>query len=264
MAGTIRVVDLQVRYPGRSRNEEGTLAIEGINLEVRAGEVVTVVGPSGCGKTTLLNVIAGLVRATSGRVLINDAQVTKPGPDRAVVFQDYALLPWRTVHQNIRLGLEMQPRLREGSEERIRRAIELIGLQGFEQARPFELSGGMQQRVGLARALVADPEVLLMDEPFGAVDAMTREVMRIELERVLAASRSTVLFITHSIDEAILLADRVAVFAPRPGRITDVFDVNLPRPRSDESIRAEPEYLRLRDALWNCLRSEAVKAALEH
>ncbi len=263
MAGTIRVEDLQVRYPGRSRGDEGTLAIDGINLDIREGEFLTVVGPSGCGKTTLLNVIAGLVRATQGRVFVDGTEVSRPGPDRAVVFQDYALLPWRTVYQNIRLGLEMQPKLRQGSEQRIRDAIELIGLEGFEQARPFELSGGMQQRVGLARALVADPKVLLMDEPFGAVDAMTREVMRNELERVLGAGKSTVLFITHSIDEAILLADRVAVFAPRPGRITEIFDVTLPRPRSDESIRAEPEYLRLRDALWNALRTEAVRAALD-
>jgi NitT/TauT family transport system ATP-binding protein len=228
-----------------------------VSLTVEDGEFVTVVGPSGCGKTTLLNTIAGLVTPTGGEVRVDGVPVTGPGPDRAVVFQDYALLPWRSVWDNIRLGLEAQPHLRDGAEEAIRDAVELVGLKGFENAYPRELSGGMRQRVGLARALAASPKILLMDEPFAAVDAMTRDVMQVELLKIVATTKKTVMFITHSIEEAILLGDRIVVATTRPGRIKEIVPVNLERPRWKYDVKAHPEFIRLRDHLWNLLSHEA-------
>ncbi|NUR89973.1 MAG: ABC transporter ATP-binding protein [Nonomuraea sp.] len=251
----IRIRDLSVRYHV-ARTGAWLTAVEGVDLDVHEGEFLTVLGPSGCGKTTVLNCLAGLVTPTSGEVVADGRPVNGPGPDRAVVFQDYALLPWRTVADNVRFGLEMQPRLRDGAAERVRQAVELVGLAGFESSYPRELSGGMQQRVGLARALVADPRILLMDEPLGAVDALTREVMRGELERIIAATGKTVVFITHGIDEAIQLGDRIAVFSSRPGTIREIVDVDLPRPR-----RESDDYRELRDHLWKCLQSDAEAAA---
>ncbi|MGH3585496.1 MAG: ABC transporter ATP-binding protein, partial [Pseudonocardia sp.] len=226
---------------------------------------LTVLGPSGCGKTTMMNTVAGIVGATEGTVRVDGVPVTGPGPDRAVVFQDYALMPWRTVATNVRFGMEMQPRLRDrDTDAQVREAIELVGLSGFENAYPRQLSGGMQQRVGLARALVAEPRIMLMDEPLGAVDAMTREVMRGELERIIAATGKTVMFITHSIEEAILLGDRVAVFSSHPGSIAEVLEIDLPRPRSERSAAADPRYAELRSHLWELLENDARSAATEH
>jgi NitT/TauT family transport system ATP-binding protein len=253
----IEIRDLTVAYP-QARTTNRLVALWQVNLSVRDGEFLTVVGPSGCGKTTLLNAVAGLVPATSGSVLVDGQAVRGPGPERAVVFQEYALLPWRTVWDNIRFGLEMQPRLRDGADDRIRDAIKLVGLSGFERAYPRELSGGMRQRVGLARALVAEPKILLMDEPFAAVDAMTREVMQGELERIVSATGRTVIFITHSIDEAILLGDRVVVATTRPGRIKEIVTVDLPRPRGATDTKADPAFLRTREHVWDLLRDEAV------
>jgi NitT/TauT family transport system ATP-binding protein len=248
----IEVDQLTIAY-ARARDASSILAVADIDLSVAEGEVVTVLGPSGCGKTTLLNAIAGLVRPTSGEVRLDGRRITKPGPDRAVVFQQHALLPWRTVQDNIRFAIEMQRSRQVDADERIRQVVELVGLTGFESAYPRELSGGMQQRVGLARALIADPRILLMDEPFGAVDALTREVMRQEIERILIETRKTVVFITHSIDEAILLGDRVIVFSPRPGRISYTASVNLTRPRYAYDARADERYIELRQHLWDLL-----------
>jgi NitT/TauT family transport system ATP-binding protein len=253
----IEIRDLTVAYP-QARTSNRLVALWEVNLSVRDGEFVTVVGPSGCGKTTLLNAVAGLVPAAAGEVLVDGKRVTGPGPERAVVFQEYALLPWRTVWDNIKFGLEMQPRLRETADRRIREAIDLVGLVGFERAYPRELSGGMRQRVGLARALVAEPKILLMDEPFAAVDAMTREVMQGELERIVGATGRTVIFITHSIDEAILLGDRVVVATTRPGRIKEIVTVDLPRPRGEHDAKADPAFLRMREHVWELLRDEAL------
>ncbi len=253
----IEIRDLTVAYP-QAHTTNRLVALWQVNLSVREGEFVTVVGPSGCGKTTLLNAVAGLVPATTGEVLVDGKRVTGPGPERAVVFQEYALLPWRTVWDNVRFGLEMQPRLRETAERRIREAIELVGLVGFERAYPRELSGGMRQRVGLARALVAEPKILLMDEPFAAVDAMTREVMQGELERIVAATGRTVIFITHSIDEAILLGDRVVVATTRPGRIKEIVPIDLPRPRDQAQAKGDPVFIRTREHVWELLRDEAL------
>lgn len=257
----ISVRGLSVRY-GASRKGAQVVAIEGVDLDVFPGEVLTVLGPSGCGKTTMMNTVAGIVPATEGTVTVDGAPVTGPGPDRAVVFQDYALMPWRTVAANVRFGMEMQARLRgRDAERRVRETIELVGLTGFENAYPRELSGGMQQRVGLARALVAEPRILLMDEPLGAVDALTREVMRGELERIIATTGKTVMFITHSIEEAILLGDRVAVFSSHPGTVAEILDVELPRPRSERAAQGDPRYVQLRNHLWDVLEGDARDAA---
>jgi NitT/TauT family transport system ATP-binding protein len=253
----IEIRDLTVAYP-QARTTNRLVALWEVNLSVRDGEFVTVVGPSGCGKTTLLNTVAGLLQPTGGEVTVDGRRVAGPGPERAVVFQEYALLPWRTVWDNIRFGLEMQPGLRATAEQRIREAIDLVGLSGFERAYPRELSGGMRQRVGLARALVAEPKILLMDEPFAAVDAMTREVMQGELERIVAATGKTVIFITHSIDEAIILGDRVVVATTRPGRIKEIVEVGLPRPRGAVDVKADPRFITVREHVWTLLKDEAI------
>jgi NitT/TauT family transport system ATP-binding protein len=207
-------------------------ALDGIELTVADGEFVSVVGPSGCGKSTLMRIVAGLVRPTSGAVKVAGRLVDRPAPDVGIVFQKATLLPWRSVVGNIDLQLEMRNLPRASRADRLRRLIELTGLSGFEAALPHELSGGMQQRVALCRALIHDPPILLMDEPFGALDAMTREAMNIELQRVWMDSAKTVLFITHSISEAVFLSDRIIVMTPRPGRIAEIVSVNLARPRS--------------------------------
>jgi len=200
-------------------------------------------------------VVAGLTFPVAGEVTVRGRPVTGPGPDRAVVFQDYALMPWRTVEANVRFGLEMQRRIDSGTREKVARYIEMVGLTGFEKAYPRELSGGMRQRVGLARALVTEPQLLLMDEPFAAVDAMTREIMQDELAKIVATTGQPIIFITHSVDEAITLGDRIAVVTNRPGRIKEIIDINLPRPRSRAS-RQLPEFQKLRDHVWDLLAEE--------
>jgi len=207
-------------------------ALDGIDLTLTKGEFVSVVGPSGCGKSTLLRIVAGLVPPTGGTVRISGRLVESPAPDVGIVFQKATLLPWRSVVGNIDLQLEMRNLPRPLRAARLKQLIALTGLGGFEGALPHELSGGMQQRVALCRALIHDPAILLMDEPFGALDAMTREAMNTELQRVWMESAKTVLFITHSISEAVFLSDRVVVMTPRPGRIAEIISVELPRPRS--------------------------------
>jgi NitT/TauT family transport system ATP-binding protein len=215
------------------------VALSDVHLDVADGEFVTVVGPSGCGKTTLLKILAGIMRRSSGSVLLNGQPIEKPSREVGVVFQQPILLPWRTVLSNMLLPVELQHRDKEAHVARAHQYLEMAGLSGFADKYPNELSGGMQQRVGIGRALVHDPSVLLMDEPFGALDAMTRDTMNIELLRIWDESRKTVLLITHSIAEAVLLADRVVVMSPRPGRIVEVVDVDLPRPRTLDMINSE-------------------------
>jgi NitT/TauT family transport system ATP-binding protein len=240
-------------------------ALRDVSLEIRRGEFVAIVGPSGCGKTTFINMIAGFVKPLSGEVTVRGEVVKGPGPDRAMVFQDYALLPWRTVERNVHFALENHHRKQTKAEQarRVKEAIGLVGLTGFEASYPHELSGGMRQRVGIARALAADPEILLMDEPFGAVDAMTREAMQAELEEIIGHTGQTVVFITHSIDEAITLADRVVVVSSRPGRIREVIDVDLPRSRFHEDVKTSPRFAELREHLWALFRAEALGAKSE-
>ena len=215
----------------RPRTNIAQAALEGVNLQVMEGEFVSVVGPSGCGKTTFLSVVDGLIPATGWRILVDGKVVSKPGPDRAMVFQDASLLPWRTVLRNVVYGLECHHVRASEAKDRAMHFIEMVGLAGYEQHYPHELSGGMQQRVNLARALVMDPQILLMDEPFASLDAQTREMMQEELLQIWLKAKKTVLFITHQIDEAIFLSDRVAVFTARPGRVKKMVDISLERPR---------------------------------
>jgi NitT/TauT family transport system ATP-binding protein len=245
------------------RERKRLTALRDISLSVNRGEFVVLVGPSGCGKTTYINAISGLVEPWEGTIEVNGRPVSGPGPDRAMVFQDYALMPWRTVESNIRMPFEFQDLniSKEEIDERVRRYISLVDLTGFEKSYPYELSGGMKQRVGIARALVSEPDILLADEPFAAIDAMTREAMQSELERFVAKTDQTVIFITHSIDEAITLADRVVVISFRPGRIKEVVDVNLPRPRFDYDVKTLPEYGELRDHIWQLVKDEALQGA---
>jgi NitT/TauT family transport system ATP-binding protein len=207
-------------------------ALKDVNLGVGMGEFISVVGPSGCGKTTLLKILAGILIRTSGDVMMQGRSLSGPSRELGVVFQAPVLLPWRTVLQNVMVPVEVQRRDRVEFEQRARRLLAMVGLAAFEGKYPNELSGGMQQRVGICRALVHDPSFLLMDEPFGALDAMTREQMNEELQRIWTESRKTVLLVTHSIPEAVYLADRVVVMTPRPGRIVDVIPIDLPRPRT--------------------------------
>jgi NitT/TauT family transport system ATP-binding protein len=207
-------------------------ALDEVDLELGENEFVTLVGRSGCGKSTLLRIVAGLIGASTGRVLLGGREVTAPRPDVSLMFQRSALLPWRSVIDNVLLPVEVLKLDRRASRSRAEELLALVGLEGFEGRRPYELSGGMQQRVALCRALIHDPAVLLMDEPFAALDALTREELSLELQRIWSEHRKTILFVTHSIQEAVLLADRVIVMTPRPGRIAADIHVDLPRPRS--------------------------------
>jgi len=209
------------------------VALERFDLGVDDGEFVCLLGPSGCGKSTLLNIVAGFVRPTEGRVSLDGADVTGPGRDRGVVFQEHALFPWFRVGQNVEFGLKMAGVPRHERTRIADRYLDLVGLQPFRQAFPKELSGGMKQRVAIARALANDPKILLMDEPFGALDAQTRRLMQDELTKIWAATGKTILFVTHAIEESLLLADRVVVMSPRPGRIKALLAIPLSRPRSD-------------------------------
>ena len=241
------------------RERREFLAFADVSLTVKEGEFVSIVGPSGCGKTTLLNVVAGLLRYDEGSLRVGGALVNGPGISRATVFQHASLLPWRTVTGNVRYGMEMQRRFDEATmRQRAEHFIHLVGLAGFEARFPSELSGGMQQRVNLARALATDPEVLLMDEPFAALDAQTREFMQAELLKIWNKQKKTVLFITHQIDEAIYLADRVVVMGTRPGRIKREFAVPFARPRI-LSIKRDAEFLKLNDAIWGLIEEEAAR-----
>ncbi|MBM3649577.1 MAG: ABC transporter ATP-binding protein [Alphaproteobacteria bacterium] len=239
------------------REEREFLAFSDVSLTIGEGEFVCVVGPSGCGKTTLLNVVAGLLPYDEGRLTINGRTVNRPGTDRSMVFQNASLLPWRSALANVRYGMEMQRRFAgELMDRRAQELINLVGLSGFETRYPSELSGGMQQRVNLARALATDPDVLLMDEPFAALDAQTREFMQAELLKIWTQTRKTVLFITHQIDEAAFLADRIVVMGMRPGRIKQEFRVPFARPRA-LSLKRNPQFLALCDDIWRLIEEEA-------
>ena len=226
----VRIAGLQKIYKTRDGND--IHALKDINLDIRDAEFISIVGPSGCGKTTLLKILAGILSRTSGDVTMAGRRLSGPSRELGVVFQAPVLLPWRTVLQNVMVPIQVQRRDRAVFEARARALIAMVGLAGFEHKYPSELSGGMQQRVGICRALVHDPSFLLMDEPFGALDAMTRESMNEELQRLWRENRKTILLVTHSIPEAVYLADRVVVMTPRPGRIVDVLDIDLPRPRT--------------------------------
>jgi NitT/TauT family transport system ATP-binding protein len=239
----------------KSKDRDPVTALSNFNIAVDKGEFVSIVGPSGCGKSTFLNMLLGLIKPGSGEMRINGTPITGPGQERAMVFQEFGLLPWRTVQANVELGLELKgipsaERSARGSE-----LIKLVGLNGFERHYPHELSGGMKQRVGLARALATEPEVLLMDEPFAALDAQTRDLMQMELLQIWERTNKTVLFVTHSIEEAAYLSDRVIVMTARPGRTKDVLKVRLPRPR-DYEMRLTPEFNEIKLHIWEVLKEE--------
>jgi NitT/TauT family transport system ATP-binding protein len=253
MAGYIegRNVNLTFRPPNRAP----VRALQSFDIDIHEGEFLSIVGPSGCGKSTFLNVLLGLLKPDSGDVSMHGKRIAGPGTDRAMVFQEFGLLPWRTVQHNVELGLELKGVRTDMRRNTSQRFIELVGLIGFEQHYPHELSGGMKQRVGLARALATDPEVLLMDEPFAALDAQTRDLMQAELLRIWQETRKTVLFVTHQIEEAIYLSDRVMVMSRRPGRAKKIFEIDLPRPRTYE-MRVTPEFNELKLEIWHMLKDE--------
>ncbi len=229
-------------------------AIDNLNLDVRDTELMCVLGPSGCGKSTMLYIIAGLIKASSGQITVDDAPIQGPGPDRGMVFQEYALLPWKTVRDNIKLGLRIQKVPKEESAQRIERIIDLVGLMGFENKFPHELSGGMKQRVAVARTLVTQPKVMLMDEPFAAVDAQTRITMQEEVVRIWQATKQTILFVTHAVDEAAFLADRVAILTRRPARLKEIVTINTSR---DQRRGAkDKEFIEQCDHIMQSIRAE--------
>jgi NitT/TauT family transport system ATP-binding protein len=236
-----------------SRDGDVVEALRGVNLQIKRNEFVCLVGPSGCGKSTLLRMVGGLAPPTTGRVVIDGVPVTEPRGDTGIVFQAATLLPWATILDNVLFPARMMGVLTPAHEQRARELLAMVGLSGFENKHPRELSGGMQQRAGICRALVNDPDILLMDEPFGALDALTREELTLELMRIAAERPKTIIFVTHSIPEAVLLADRVVVMSPRPGRIADVIDINLPRPR-DFDMEGSHEFQdaarRIRDLIF--------------
>ena len=255
----IEIKGLSKAFDGRK--EIGIVqAIKDLDLTVKDNEFLTILGPSGCGKTTLLRCIAGLVGWDSGEIAIDGKPVTGPGPDRSMVFQAFALMPWASVLRNVTFGLELRGIPKNERVEEARELIELVGLSGFEERMPSELSGGMQQRVGLARALAVKPEVLLMDEPFGALDEQTRRLLQEELLQIWEARRTTVIFITHSMDEAVLLGDRVVLMSARPGRIEEIVPVPMVRPRSNnlDSVEGSAEFREITHHLWTKLRGMQV------
>jgi len=233
----------------------GLVALFDVSLNIRKNEFVSLLGPSGCGKTTLIRIIAGLIAADRGEIAVDGKTVTAPGRDRCMVFQQFGLLPWRTVISNVEFGLEIDGVPREQRHETARHYLKLVGLEGFEGYYPHQISGGMQQRVGIARALSKKPQILLMDEPFGAVDAQTREQLQEELLKIWAQTDTTVIFVTHSIDEAIYLSDRVVVMQARPGRIKEEFAVDLPRPRWEGDVKADPRFSQMRARLRDALKA---------
>lgn len=235
------------------------VALQGINIDIEPYESICILGPSGCGKTTLLRIIDCLIPRDCGEVIMNGAPVTQPRPDIAMVFQHFGLFPWKRLEQNIAYGLELRGRSRDETAATIARYLELMGLKGFEKSYPHQLSGGMQQRAGLARALAVNPSILLMDEPFGAVDAQTRQLLQEELLELWQSQRKTVIFITHSMDEAVYLSDRVVVMTPRPGKVAEILDVPLPRPRVSGEVRRDGKFVDLTNYIW-----ESLKKAMEN
>jgi len=252
MATKVEVRNVSKNFRSDTREVD---ALKDVSFEVEAGTFLVIIGPSGCGKSSLLRIVGGLIPPTRGEVLIDGNLVSGPGPDRSIVFQNFRLLPWRKVMANVELGLEINGTSKGRREELARQYLELVGLSGFENYYPVELSGGMQQRVGLARALVVNPEILLMDEPFGSVDAQTREQLQTELLKLWTKTGKTIIFITHDIDEAIYLGERIIVMSARPGMVQDIVSVDLPKPRWERKteIIESSVFIALKKHLWRTL-----------
>ncbi len=247
----IHIRNLQKTYV---TDESQTVVLEDFSLDIRKGELISIVGPSGCGKTTILRLLAGLIPPSGGSIYIGDRECSGPGADRGFVFQDFALFPWRTVRKNVEFGLEIAKVPKEERRERADKYLKIVGLEKFADSRIHELSGGMKQRVAIARALVTNPDVILMDEPFGALDAQTRNLMQAGLLKILDKTDQTIIFITHSVDEAVYLSDRIVVLTKRPAKIKEVINIDWPRPRD----RASPEFTALRKRILEELESENV------
>jgi len=250
--------NLSVRYAGSQRGEQGVLALDGIDLEVHEGEFVSVVGPSGCGKSTLLSTLGGLLPGFEGEIQVKDHGIDGPHPDIGVVFQEDSTFPWRSVLRNVEFGLEMRGVPKEERRRKAEEVLKMVGLEGFKESYPGQLSGGMKQRVAIVRTLVTEPAILLMDEPFGALDEQTRIILGEELLRIQESLGQTIVFITHNIQEAILLSDRVVVLSARPGRIKAVVSVDLPRPR-DSTLLSSDHFTELVGEVWSVLREESLK-----
>jgi ABC-type nitrate/sulfonate/bicarbonate transport system ATPase subunit len=247
----VRILDLTKDYPG------GTRALEGVTFDVPAGQLTSIIGPSGCGKTTMLKIVAGLLPATSGQVIVEGRAVAGPGPERAFVFQDFALLPWATVLRNVAFGLELRGTPKGEREATAREYIAKTKLTGFEGHYPHQISGGMRQRVGLARALAVDADILLMDEPFASVDEQIRRKFQEDLLRLLAEERKTVLFVTHSIEEAVYVSDQIVILTRGPGRVTNTVRPQIPRDGTPDEIRRSQPYLDAVEQIWGELRTYA-------
>lgn len=255
----VRAEDIKKFFPGRNgknRKNGGVEALGGVNLEVKDGEFLAIVGPSGCGKSTFLEITAGLIKPTCGSIYIDGKAINGTDHNRGIVFQGYALFPWRTVLGNIAYGLEEKGVPKKTRKEICQKYISLVGLLGFEDHYPYQLSGGMKQRVAIARALAYNPDILLMDEPFAALDAQTRETLQDEVLRIWDETRKTVLFVTHNIEEAVFLADRIAVMSARPGIIKKIIDVPLSRPRFEEQ-RTSQDFIKIRQEVGKLVREEA-------
>jgi NitT/TauT family transport system ATP-binding protein len=257
MSGPAQIVVDAVSHHYRPAVGRSVLALENVSLDVREREFVALLGPSGCGKSTLLYLIGGFLPTQSGNILLDGNPVAGPGPDRGIVFQNFALFPWKTVRKNVLYGLERQAMPRAEREKRAQDFIDLVGLSGFEESYPSQLSGGMKQRTAIARTLAFEPRTLLMDEPFGALDAQTRSLMQSELLAIWEKTRKTVIFVTHDVHEAVFLAERVAVMSARPGRIKAVIDTRFDR--NDADVRRTKPFVDKVDELWNLVRDEALK-----
>ncbi len=253
---------IELRGAAKLFQDGSLVAFQGLNLVVTEDEVLCIVGPSGCGKTTLLRCIAGLTPLSTGQLLVQGKAVNGPPEGVALVFQQFGLLPWKSVYDNAAFGLKMAGASPQVIDQRVHHYLELVGLVGFERHYPYQLSGGMQQRVGLARALALNPRILLMDEPFASLDAQTRELLQEELLRLMARpdERKTMVFITHSIDEALLLGDRVVVLSARPGLVREMIDLPFGQAREPAQVRADPRFAELREHIWNELRPEVAVA----
>lgn len=252
MDGDEVILNMKNIYKEYPKDDEILQVLDDISFDVKEGELVCILGPSGCGKTTLLRIIAGLVDKTSGSITVDGEDVTGPGPNRGMVFQDFALFPWRTVQKNVEFGLEIKKIPPEERAEIATKYIHLVGLDGFEKSHPSELSGGMKQRVGIARALANNPHILLMDEPFGALDSQTRNQMQTELLRIQDETKKTIIFITHSVDESVFLADRIFILSARPGHIVKEYKIDLPRPRD----RGDSDFIAIRRSILSDLEQQ--------
>jgi NitT/TauT family transport system ATP-binding protein len=261
-AGPRTNAEHRIRVRGLGKSYGALEVFRDVDFEVGTREIVAIVGPSGCGKTTLLRCLDGLIRVDRGDIIIDQQLVTSPIPGVAMVFQHFGLFPWKTVHDNVAYGLRMGGVAKAEIARRVPAFINMVGLSGFEQAYPYQMSGGMQQRCGLARALAVEPNVLLMDEPFASVDAQTREILQFELLRIWESRPTTMVFVTHSIEEAVLMGDRVFVLKGRPSSICETIAIDLPRPRTRETLR-EPRFAALREHVWETLMSEAREAEFQ-